>query len=693
MMNSVLRSHSKLLLSLTEISLVFVFILIITDFKQTVFFLVIAFVFLLPGFTWGNMLGFSRYGFYQPHFEVFGFAISTFICLILYTFKIFSSLWSITAFLLFVSSVPLLIKMTSRYKKNKSYTKEKNLTKTSGSSEIKIRICALIITIVFLAVVILPLSNIGKPMPSGYAYRAYFDSDFLKHVALTAKIAQNRFPPQNPYLRGETLHYYWLIYFFPALLTKFKYFGAEIIPQNAFIMTTILIARIFLSSLFFFLISKLKNLFAAFWATVLAFTCYSYEIFYVWWDIKQKGFKAISQFLAYNVDGATRWFIGHPQIDGFYRSLIYTPQHLAALSLLILLMLLISSKKMPEVKKAVLIGFILGLSLGYSVIIALVISVWYFIYAGLNLLDFINLRLKLISIIIPLSIQALFFGYFRSFEAFSPNTEIPAYHPFLPVLAKPFFFLFMNLGPLFVFMVPGIVILFFTSKRIFSMTLLACVISLAFIFFISLPNHPSDIGLKSGLVLNLYACIGTASFLTILNKIRRKSSKYALLSLILIISIPAFGTTLIDLVNSSNVGYRQFTKYVTYPDMKACFWIKHHLPIACTIQRYPTNDESLCYSLIPTFAERTTCIGDKMHSMIFQIPKAACEKRRIEIKSIFHKKDILASQSIIEKYGIDYLYIGDRERNLFPEKIEQFSKFPIVYGSDGVLIIKVSSSE
>ncbi len=692
-MRAILSLRSRFLLSLIDIFLVFVFILVITDFKQAVLFLIISLVFLLPGFTWGNMLGLSRYGFYQPHFEILGFAISTFICLVLYTFKLFSSPLIITALLLLVSFVPLLIKMTSGYKKNASNPKEKKPIETNSSSEIKIKACSVIITCILLITVFLPISHIGKPTLSGYAYRAYFNSDFLKNVTLTAEIAKNRFPPQNPYLHGKTLHYYWLIYFFPALLTKSKFFAVEISSQNAFIMTTILIARIFLLCLFLFLTSKLKNLLAAFWATVLAFTCYSYEIFYVWWDIKQKGFKLFSHFLAYNVDGATRWFIGHPQLDGYYRSLIFTPQHLIAVTLLILLMLFILSKKMPQLKKTVLIGFILGLSLGYSVIIALVISVWYFLYAGLGLLDFKNLRSKLMSIFIPLSIEAVFYRYFRYFKAFTPNTETPVYHPFHHVLARPFFFLLMNLGPLLVFMVPGIVILFFSSKRMFLLTSLAGGISLIFIFFISLPNHPSDIGLKSGLVLNLCACIGTAAFLTLFNKIKVKLFKYAFLSLILIISIPAFGTTLLDMFNSSNVGYRQFTTNIKYSDMKACFWIKHHLPGDCVIQLYPDNEISDCCSLIPTFAERSTCMGDEIHSMIFQIPKTAYEKRRMEIKSIFEKKDISASMSIIDEYGIDYLFIGDNERNLFPEKVKQFSKFPIVYSSDGILIIKVSSSK
>ena len=65
----------------------------------------------------------------------------------------------------------------------------------------------------------LPFRHIGAVDNDGaHRYRAYFTADFLWHMALTAQLSQLTLPPQNPYLDGEPLHYYWTYFLVPGTL-------------------------------------------------------------------------------------------------------------------------------------------------------------------------------------------------------------------------------------------------------------------------------------------------------------------------------------------------------------------------------------------------------------------------------------------------------------------------------------------
>ena len=59
-------------------------------------------------------------------------------------------------------------------------------------------------------------ANIGKPMPLGLAYRAYFTADLFAHMSVVAELAHGTIPPLNPYLPTEPLPYYWAYFSLPG---------------------------------------------------------------------------------------------------------------------------------------------------------------------------------------------------------------------------------------------------------------------------------------------------------------------------------------------------------------------------------------------------------------------------------------------------------------------------------------------
>jgi hypothetical protein len=70
----------------------------------------------------------------------------------------------------------------------------------------------LIMSIILIFALIPVFLHVGIETASGNAYRAYFNGDFLKHVALVREFDKPGIPPRNPYFSGLALHYYWFIY-------------------------------------------------------------------------------------------------------------------------------------------------------------------------------------------------------------------------------------------------------------------------------------------------------------------------------------------------------------------------------------------------------------------------------------------------------------------------------------------------
>jgi len=65
------------------------------------------------------------------------------------------------------------------------------------------------------------------------------------------------------------------------------------------------------------------------------------------------------------------------------------------------------------------------------------------------------------------------------------------------------------------------------------------------------------------------------------------------------------------------------------------------------------------------------------------------QERAEDIRALFSNTDQFFD--LINKYGIDYMYISSNEKTKYGEGVYQFLKrFPIVYGSQGAVILSLS---
>ena len=97
------------------------------------------------------------------------------------------------------------------------------------------------------------------------------------------------------------------------------------------------------------------------------------------------------------------------------------------------------------------------------------------------------------------------------------------------------------------------------------------------------------------------------------------------------------------------------------------------------------------YSLIPIFAHRRTAIGEwKVAKQEHGRPQEV-KTRYEDIKIAYSVRDSEVCERILNKYDIQYIYIGMLEKRLYPLGIKKFfnnSRFEMVYSNNGVSIFK-----
>jgi len=584
------------------------------------------------------------------------------------------------------------------------------------------------------ALIFEPFSNLGKKTPSGYAYRKYFSGDFLKEVAVTAELSRGEIPPQNPWFAGETLHYYWWYFIPPALFHRLM--GMDLSLQALLVLSTF-----FTDVLFLFMLFSTLRLFAAgplapFLAALIGVAGYSYEVMYLWWKLQGSFHSFLEQARAYNVDATTRWFWGEPQMDGFFRALLYTPQHLQALALLLgVISIFILRQVLGSFSLSWVTGLMVGVSIGYSMFIGLTLALWYGLCLGIQLLgltmrQFIavpsflggtalnrlntvnaDARLNPLRCFLSLLLSGGLIGFLvllsYSLGMFSsdPDTGLQIYVGKALKTYGPLVFL-MNYGPPILFGIWGILLIGrkgtleerengrgeLHAPLLYPLLLL--LLAVALISTVAIPGFLSDVGLKLGLIFLATLLIFSTVSLEFLYRRWPKPAFYLLLAFI---TAPALLSALIDRSHLADISNAKFTLYISEEDMQAATWIKTHVPDRAIVQSSSPEFKVSFFTLIPVLGERRTAVGDKFYARIFQIPPAAVERRKGDIAQLFETSSLAEAMEILKKYQINYLYLGEWEKASYPQGVQKFYSFPNlfekVYGNPKVDLFKILSYE
>jgi hypothetical protein len=505
------------------------------------------------------------------------------------------------------------------------------------------------LVLILLTLVYFPFNNLGKETPSGFAYRAYA-ADILKHFSITNAITNHKVPPENPYFKGATLHYYWMPYALPSLIMTVN--GDT---QKAVLAFSITIDFLLLGAIFVLIFStfKNKNIISAYFLTLAPILFLSFEGFYLLF-FKLHFFK-LQNFLplttGYNIDGLTRWWWNTPQIDTLLRTVIYTPQAASSLGFFICYLHLRKKTDSPLFLSPLLLIF----SLFSNLLVGSAFAIYYgchFLYQAIMTWKK-RLPLKPIrrQFFLTILFLAAAFVILIVLGVIIQSGNKFVFQPLSFTALQPF--LFLNLGMLLVI---GLTAGLLAAKK--EPYLIASLVILIIISTIRIQGFTSDISLKLSLPLAVILTLATAEWL---QKLPGKIRKWTALSFF-VLCLPGIFSSAIDIYNSADITNRQFTVYLPRAEMLMMRWARKALPQDSVVQDYPAARQGDS-SNIPTFMARQTYAGDVINGRLFFIADDAYYRRMEDLKTIL--ADLPARQSDLKKAGMDYLFWGENEQKAF----------------------------
>lgn len=499
-----------------------------------------------------------------------------------------------------------------------------------------------------LVLVSLPFLRVGELTSQGYAFRAYFNTDVFRNMATAGSLTYTGIPPENPYFSGFPLHYYWLFHVLPAFwMTLLPSFPVE----SIFVQFALITGLMFVSVLFFFV-----RAFTTRRATlVLALPLFafggSYEGIYILNYLHGKHI-AWRSFVGLNVDAILRWQYDMPQIDTLFRPLLYAPQHLMIVMIILLSILFWRFSSNRRIGALVLMVVLVLVSVGFSVILAGLLILGTAIALLLELRR--NLRPVLIAIAAAMPLGAVFlYLYLKPFAMFSLHHGDLALGFNPKLFLHPMFFFVLNWGALLFLGFAGI---YTAIKRGFSILLLFLSLAFFFIFLVQIDAPGlSDVSLKAGYVAD--SMLLTLSAILIDELLVRKKT-YLAIPLVLALALPGIVTAYMDEYNSQDITNRKFTAYISKDQMEVFRWIRGNLDPHVRIQNYGSADPGFIngfVSAVPPFANRSVFLGDVILSQIFQTPKEELEERRKTLWEIMQSESVSMISILAQQAKIEYI--------------------------------------
>lgn len=566
----------------------------------------------------------------------------------------------------------------------------KNLAQSAGSGinmgkKDIIGISAIIFVMLFL--VIIPQSKIAVQEDNLFLVRAYFRSDYLKHVAVSAEIAKGEVPVKNPFFSGHNLHYYWIYYLLPSLSYKIAGSNASLLRINIF--SNQLVNILLIIVMYLFASNYIESLLVRITATFSAIYASSYEgLMYVVESIKNR-VDVLTSYTSYNIDGLTRWRYGQPQIDTLYRSLLYTPQQqIGFLGLILFVYLILNEDKFKDsLKIHYILPVIAGIILGYNFFCGMFVAGWmFFVYPVLLL--FRSERLK--EIILRQAKTFLIYLFFpalykildmllESKDAIIIGLRLYKLRNLSMILLLNYSWLWVPITLLLFMVVLGKIRAKNHINNIFVLTSLSAA-SVFLIAFMQIRGFEGDVGLKIGQVLNIVLFISLVYFIHL-------SKKKILLAVLAILIIPGLLTVSIDFLNGSNIkgAPDTFVTRFRFEDICAMRWIKNNIPGDAVIQTLPDRDDPRA-SIVPIFGERRIALGDEMHSRIYVLQEdEVYDRRKEKITRMFYADDINLVYEIAEEYNIRYIFLGTVEREI-NDIVSNMDRFPKAYEGYGTTL-------
>jgi hypothetical protein len=535
--------------------------------------------------------------------------------------------------------------------------------------------------LVTLAAISLPLIHVGIETPQGYAFRAYFNADFFKHLGITAALSNSGIPPSNYYFEGTTLHYYWFFYIIPAYWVHiFRHFP----PEFILVQFTIVGALIFAGSL----CAVIRKITGSRTTTYLCLPLFlfggSYEGILALDYLKTKGMSWTS-FTSLNIDALTRWIWNTPQADTLYRALLFAPQHLLALS--IFLIALIVWKYYDALDSRAVLYALIYSTLGFGVLIGAT-----FIFGSLILLLHGTLRHpkeRIRELIVAASIGVIFLLlYFVILKMFRVDNHDLSLGIVKNLNNYVFLYALMNWGAILIIGVLGLIWTSTSFPRRFYLVFL--IFSAFFMHFVMERVGSSEVTLKLGYFSALCLLMLGASFINRIVLSTNKKLRWLAVGFVFVL-LPGVLTWSMDAYNCQDVTNSKFTTYISKNDWNILAYVREHLNQNAIIQNDPLEGEGRRVSVIPPFAQRPMYLGDELHGRAFQVSAADYDLRRGTVWTLFNAKSAARISKIAQDAKIDYLLLTANDIGVTQVKNNLHQPyFTIVDQIDGSILARVN---
>lgn len=523
--------------------------------------------------------------------------------------------------------------------------------------------------------------RVGEVTPMGLAYRAYFNADLFVHMAVVAEVAKGSSPAMNPFFPTEALPYYWTYFSLPAVFSQFR----TTLPVDPGIMLTDTAMALVFVSVGFLTIRNLgasAGAAAAAWLVILFAS--SFEGAFFIWDQRQQNLP-LAEFRYWNIDAVTRWVWNLPGVDGFHRGMWWTPQHLMALTLG---MLVLMSLVRPRRENAVAVGVFEGLLLGAIMIISSFNGVMLVGWYGLTQVALLALARgrDLTAWFVARSIAAVLVVLFLGLATSSgmvqtiPDAFLFGWNRFF--LRGPWAFLLLSFGPALFFAPFGVGAAIRASRRLVVALGVLMLVSAVVFLQLDLRGHENtQVTFRTGQLWYICLAILLAFAIDTLRVSRTLLSK-VVLALLVIASAVAVPTVAMDWYNARDIsnienspGNFPWTLHITPDDQLAAAYIHAALPSDATVQTDALPRDRNTWAFIPAFARRRMATGNGL----FTLNPTRYLPNLHEIHAAYATASADDAHASLARLGVDYVYVGDVERRVNGEQVAKFWQRPDLF--------------
>lgn len=526
-----------------------------------------------------------------------------------------------------------------------------------------------------------PVMHVGKLTARGYAYTWLYGLDFVARsdfaLSMTGKL-----PPNFYWMTGVPLRMYLVGYAAPAFAVSAS--GRAIDSHAMLLLMTLAFGFLLLGCLFIFLRTMFSD------TNVLVSTMFTSLVAYSYYWVYDAAKAPFIQ--------PGHRFDFHDSVSHlFQRTILVEPQAALTTSLLLIILtfLTFTGYRLKNFSLAVFLGICLGLSFGSEAMQGMVAIGW---FGLLYLLRFIivkgTLREELFPFLATVAttgvVSASYFlvGMYQRSSSHLVTVDFNTW-----MLKYGVFFLLAEFGPLIILGIWGAVRWWRQGREPMAWgPFLLAFVAMVPVMFLQQVTTPRPRMADRLLPITLLV-FSAYLFKELWSSRGTRVSRSWALALILL-AVPTFFT---DIYYTSNVDDLYNTRYVLTEDMAACKWIRQNLPESAIVQGtynyYITPDRGLYFSLISSFAQRPQVLGwFSGAATLVDDGWDIARQRRAEIESTMGSGNLNSLVGFLNKYSVDYLYVGTAEQRLYHPLLPLVQgapdDFQQVYSKDGVFIFR-----